>query len=747
MINVNNISLNLELASIVSNVWQYSQDLLMDFIKDPEFDYKITLAFEQPQISQTVSEIIQGWINGDVSYFPRIEVLPSIVLRGANGAYSSSNRTVYISSNFLSQNADNLPLLSSVLIEELGHYLNAELNSVDAPGDEGELFSAIIQRVSLGTTELGRIKTEDDHALVMIYGVETAIEQSLVPIPLIANYTGLRDPKDVRVVGNHAYIADFLSPTDFKVIDISNLTSPTLKSSFANPGNITDLDVIGNFAYGADGTNGLRIISVSNPLSPRLTSTFNTSGDAQDVKISGQYAYVADGSSGLQIINIANPSSPTFVSNAGINIGIIGLVAAVDIVNNYAYVVSKSGSTGRLQIINITNKSSPRKLGEYSFLGLDGTVNHISVVNNYAYIAAGEEGLRIVDVSNPSAPFLKGSYAYASGGEAFDVQVIGNYAFVAMGVYGLEVIDISNPSSPILAAYYDPVTSYLGQSLTNFVTSVEIFNKYAFLTVQAPVSTGGLWIVDVGQFTNSNIALPVTDFDKDGDSDILMHHSAWGANALLQMDGTNPQGWTSLPFYSGWTPVTSGDFDRDGDPDILMHHSAWGANALLQMNSTNPQGWTSLPFYSGWTPVTSGDFDRDGDPDILMHHSAWGANALLQMNGTNSQGWTSLPFYSGWTPVTSGDFDRDGDPDILLHHSAWGANAILTMNGTSPQGWASLPFYNGWTPVTSGDFDKDGDPDILLHHSAWEANAVLTMNGTNPQGWASLPFYNGWTPI
>ena len=41
-------------------------------------------------------------------------------------------------------------------------------------------------------------------------------------------------------------------------------------------------------------------------------------------------------------------------------------------------------------------------------------------MNNYAYIAAGDEGLKTIDVSNPAAPFLKGSYSYTSDGEAYD---------------------------------------------------------------------------------------------------------------------------------------------------------------------------------------------------------------------------------------------------------------------------------------------------------------------------------------
>lgn len=169
----------MELSLIASNVWQYSQALLTDFIKDPEFDYKIALAFEQPQISQSVRQIIQGWINDDVIHFPRIEVLPSVVLKVASGAYANANKTAYISSDFLSQNAGNLPLLSSILIEELGHYLDVELNSVDTPGDEGELFSALVRNQEFDPDLVKQIKLENDFSTVFIDNQLLHVEQSV----------------------------------------------------------------------------------------------------------------------------------------------------------------------------------------------------------------------------------------------------------------------------------------------------------------------------------------------------------------------------------------------------------------------------------------------------------------------------------------------------------------------------------------------------------------------------------------
>jgi len=321
---------------------------------------------------------------------------------------------------------------------------------------------------------------------------------------LVASYSGLRFPTDVRVVGNYAYIADFLSSTaDFKIINISTPTAPVLMSQSNATGNISDVDFSSGYVYAADGTSGLRVIDVSNPSSPNLKSTYNSPGDAQDVKIVGNYAYVADGTSGLQIVNISNPNSPILQGTAGVSVGVIGSVSSVDIVGNYAYIVNKLSFSGRLQIINISNPASPTKSGEYSF-PLEGVVSNVQVLGNYAYVSAGNRGLKIIDISNPTSPVLKGEYYYNHTGEAYDVQVVGKYAYVAFGLYGLEIIDISNPSSPTLVGSFKPETKYYGMSVTNTVTSVEVVNNYAYLTVQASRDLGGLWILDISQFTNTN---------------------------------------------------------------------------------------------------------------------------------------------------------------------------------------------------------------------------------------------------
>jgi hypothetical protein len=105
-----------------------------------------------------------------------------------------------------------------------------------------------------------------------------------------------------------------------------------------------DVFADGNYAYVAEGSNGLRILDVSAPSSPSLESTFNTSGYAQGVHVDGDYAYVADDDDGLDIINISNKSSPSLTGN----ITNIGDAEKVFVQDDYAYVVTSTNGSGSL---------------------------------------------------------------------------------------------------------------------------------------------------------------------------------------------------------------------------------------------------------------------------------------------------------------------------------------------------------------------------------------------------------------
>jgi hypothetical protein len=75
----------------------------------------------------------------------------------------------------------------------------------------------------------------------------------------------------------------------------------------------------------------------------------------------------------------------------------------------------------------------------------------VALCGGYAYIADGWGGLRVVDVSDASAPVLRGGWD--SPGYATDVAVSGSYAFLADDDNGLQVISVADPDMPERVAH------------------------------------------------------------------------------------------------------------------------------------------------------------------------------------------------------------------------------------------------------------------------------------------------------
>ena len=235
------------------------------------------------------------WQSGNFSQFPQIEVVSNSVLGTANGAYAISTNKIYLSDSFISTASQQS--LEAVILEEFGHFVDAQVNTKDTAGDEGELFSALVRGVSLSAAELSRIKTEDDHAVIVVNGQSIAVEQAAT---LVGVWDRLSRANAVTVVGNYAYaVGDTLD-----IIDISNPGKPVAKGSY-NIDYAWGVQVVGNYAYVADGYSGLQIIDITNPTSPTLKGNYDTNSGAKGVQVVGNYAYVADYEGGLKIIDVS----------------------------------------------------------------------------------------------------------------------------------------------------------------------------------------------------------------------------------------------------------------------------------------------------------------------------------------------------------------------------------------------------------------------------------------------------------
>ena len=107
----------------------------------------------------------------------------------------------------------------------------------------------------------------------------------------------------------------------------SNKRPPQEFSVYLNEtsGDAHGVYVSGDYAYVADGWEGLAVIDVSDPTNPGTPVYENTPGDARGVYVSGDYAYVADGWEGLAVIDISDPTNlrtPVYENTPGFASGV-----------------------------------------------------------------------------------------------------------------------------------------------------------------------------------------------------------------------------------------------------------------------------------------------------------------------------------------------------------------------------------------------------------------------------------------
>jgi Peptidase family M23 len=151
---------------------------LSKFAAESDFVAKMNLAFGENWDAVGAKALAEGWFNRDFSAIPPVKVVSSAEIGGANGAFAAATDTIYLSKEFLAQNGANPVAIGDVLLEEVGHSVDARLNVTDTPGDEGAIFAALVQGKELSQSELEGLRGEDDRGTVLFNGQKISIEKA-----------------------------------------------------------------------------------------------------------------------------------------------------------------------------------------------------------------------------------------------------------------------------------------------------------------------------------------------------------------------------------------------------------------------------------------------------------------------------------------------------------------------------------------------------------------------------------------
>ena len=589
------------------------------------------------------------------------------------------------------------------------------------------------------------------------------VSNPYLPIEISQYGDSYNNTKDVFISGTFAYVAD--GNDGLEIIDISDPLNPARIGQYYDDYNNTRSVIISNNrAYITDYWDGLEIIDISIPSNPKkLGYYYNPEyGFTEDVFIFGNTAYLLCRYNGLEILDISDPSDITqlgeyyildemlslfysqgitYVTGVSVGLSIInvnliegrwsipsqlGLYSNEDggenedlfVWNNYTYIAD---GLGGLEIINITDRTNPVKVGQF-YDG--GQAMDVFVSNNIAYVADYENGLEIINVTDPlntTGSFIKiGNYS--DGGDAKGVYISGNLAYVTDSSY-LEILNITDPTNPV----------EIGQCFVNGAYDVEISGNFAFVTRWLD----GLSIIDIRDPTNPQEVSVINNGGTASKLKILGY--------FVYVTDIN----TGLEIYNiknPYKPIVEVNQFQEGKPGGSYGISLFGNYAFLAdgsdgvevLNITNPANILKIfsTYYMGSNVYIDNNYIYLlGDGLIIFD------NGYLNPWRTDNDTDGLLDSYELFTLGTDPD-DSDSDDDGLSDGEEviiFGTDPNVWDHDVDgmPDGWEVYNGLNATNPDANDDYDGDGIDNIDEYNSIYTiyANNSDSDGDLMPDGW------------
>ena len=683
-------------SSVPSLLSVYAQ--LTSFAKLENFWSLFDTAFGSSYDFATAATLRSQWQSGNFSQFPQIEVVSSEVLGSAKGAYAISTNRIYLSDRFVSRASQQS--LEAVILEEFGHFVDAQVNNTDTLGDEGELFSAVVRGVSLSAAELSRIKAEDDHGIVSLGGQLIAIEKAT---PTILTVTTTVDQNngvttDGLSLREAILIANANPNTDYEIHLTGGLTyNLTADEADESAGLTGDLDI-------SSRNNVLYIVSIGTQ-----KATINALSNSDRV-----FAVGSDGRLSLQNVVVTGGFVSSYQAGGGIYVASTGLL---DLYNT-TVTNNRSGSGGGIYNLGTTYlrngsvisdnrtadptisigivKRIPNEGGGIINYGTLFVINSTINNNNAADLGKGggisnRGNLFVINSTisnNTSSVVGDGGGIYNLDGSAtlVNTTVSGNVSRrEGGGIYNVSVLNLQNSTITNNIAYSRQSNSFAGGGIDNGSGTVNLRNTIVAGNFRSLDSQGYNRIAaDLrGTFNGNNNNLIGTLDGSVGTigtgTDIV--------NANVQLSPLQNNGGLTLTHIplsgslaintgnNSLIPVDSEDIDGDGDTTEQLPFDGRNlvriSGVTVDIGAVEAQNPAILPAITlAIAPVS---VLEDGIPNLVYTFTRTGAttNALTVNYGI--AGTADTTDYTGATPGTG----------KTITFGAGSATATLTIEPTA----------------------------------------------------------------
>lgn len=315
--------------------------------------------------------------------------------------------------------------------------------------------------VAAGAGRLALLSTFDgrDHLLELLDPSDPDAEAPLGALRLTGQ--GAAGEPRVDLAGDLAAVA--LGEQGLRIVDVSAPRAPRLLGAIEAVAAVYDVGVQGDLAFAVAGAHGLRVLDVADPRKPSELGSFDPDAPVRCVAIQGTLAAACAGD--LRLLEVGDPARPVEIGRWAPPEAETGTsdrpLRAVALRDGLAFL---SGAGADLRVLDLAEPARPRELARLEGQGQGGP---IQLRDELAFVAAGWGGLVIVDVADPAHPVELGRYRPESWRldvgrpdlirAAVDVWVDGDLALVAAEEDGLHLLDVSDPGRPVLRRRFEPL--------------------------------------------------------------------------------------------------------------------------------------------------------------------------------------------------------------------------------------------------------------------------------------------------
>lgn len=258
---------------------------------------------------------------------------------------------------------------------------------------------------------------------------------------------------DVKImtVGARRYAVLAGAPSD--VVDVTDPAAPFLVAQL--PTGAHTVDVEGSFAYFVGSSKDLRIYDLAVPTAPVLRGELDIAmfaNGTHDLTVRGGLAYISVPGEGLATVDCRNPDAPVEIARVTQDDFRYWHSPWLTEVGGRTYAVhGDEGQGGKLAVIDLdpTSPTFQQEVGIWTPRP-EVSLHNVMARGNRIYLAHYQDGIRVLDISNPAMPTLLAYYntwseeravaAAFSSAFGLDLDPAARRIYVADSIRGLIVL-------------------------------------------------------------------------------------------------------------------------------------------------------------------------------------------------------------------------------------------------------------------------------------------------------------------